>query len=144
MGMKSKSDILNTSSPPTSYSSTHYCTSSSEVVISKGSSRADGSVTVELLLLSYYVALASHVVHCNGTYYSSYFTSSSPSGMGSRIDGKGTILLIILFLFLMGVLIFLHFLEAKGDAYSIYKGGDISWVSSSVWLDAAGGTYGSN
>ena len=44
MGTKSKYDILNTSSPPTSCSSTHCCTSSSEVVIFKGSSGADGVV----------------------------------------------------------------------------------------------------
>lgn len=110
------------------------------MVFCRGSSGIGGGVAVELLLLSCFVSLSSWVILFEGT-----SSSSSCLGIGSEMDGKGNTLLITLFLFLIGVLIFLPFLGTNGDACSIYHAIETSWTSSfvSIWLDAAGGTWDS-
>ncbi len=50
-------------------------------------------------------------------------TPPSPSGMVLGIDGKGTILFLIFFLFFIMILNFFCFLEVEGEASSSCEGG---------------------
>lgn len=115
-GMKSKSNILNTSSPSWLCSSTHCCTSSSEEETCKGITWVDGDMLEILFLLSSSMALASRVLLYVGTSCSSSISSSSPSSSSSRKDsgteGKGTIFLVT----------FLSFLHQDLDPLLFYGG----------------------